>query len=155
MTNALNYPAGAANSSREWTVSDNYRRPAWSPAMIEKLRELWPGDLSATLIAEQLRVTKNAVIGKAHRLGLQARAKGGPRITKPRKYKLRRFVMPKLKSEPIEPPPAPALPSSNPVDMAGLKGGMCRYVLDSGLFCGDKAEKSYCAVHARIVYGRP
>lgn len=46
----------------------------WSDDRIGALRRLWRDGLSATQIAEMLGgVTRNAVIGKAHRLGLSSR----------------------------------------------------------------------------------
>ena len=61
---------------------------AWSEDRIAKLRELWDKGLSASQIAGKLLegVTRNAVIGKAHRLGLKSRpspVKSGP--SKPKK----------------------------------------------------------------------
>lgn len=54
---------------------------AWTEDRVETLRQLWGDGLSASQIAEQLGgVTRNAVIGKAHRLGLSGRPsplKGG------------------------------------------------------------------------------
>lgn len=48
---------------------------AWTEERVEKLRELWDKGLSASQIAKELAegVTRNAVIGKAHRLGLASR----------------------------------------------------------------------------------
>ena len=47
---------------------------SWTEARIEQLRSLWGQGLTASQIAEQLgAVSRNAVIGKAHRLGLQSR----------------------------------------------------------------------------------
>jgi GcrA cell cycle regulator len=48
---------------------------AWTEDMIAKLRELWEAGAPASTIAEQLGegLSRNAVIGKAHRLGLAAR----------------------------------------------------------------------------------
>ncbi|MBB2200450.1 GcrA family cell cycle regulator [Gluconacetobacter tumulisoli] len=45
----------------------------WTEETIARLRELWQQGLSTAEIGRQLAVTKNAVVGKAHRLGLQAR----------------------------------------------------------------------------------
>ena len=46
----------------------------WTEARVNKLKRLWDDGLSASQIAEQLgEVTRNAVIGKAHRLGLSSR----------------------------------------------------------------------------------
>ena len=47
---------------------------AWSDDRIEQLRQMWQAGMTASQIAESLGgVSRNAVIGKAHRLGLQAR----------------------------------------------------------------------------------
>ena len=48
---------------------------AWTDERIAKLKELWEKGLSASQIAAELAegVTRNAVIGKAHRLGLKSR----------------------------------------------------------------------------------
>ena len=43
---------------------------AWSPTNTATLRRLWRKGLSASLIAEQLGVSKNAVTGRANRLDL-------------------------------------------------------------------------------------
>ena len=46
----------------------------WTEARVDKLKRLWEDGLSASQIAEHLGdVTRNAVIGKAHRLGLSSR----------------------------------------------------------------------------------
>jgi GcrA cell cycle regulator len=48
---------------------------SWTPEREEKLRGLWKKGLSASQIAAELgETTRNAVIGKAHRLNLEARA---------------------------------------------------------------------------------
>ena len=47
---------------------------AWTDERIEQLRKLWEAGNTASQIAEELGgVSRNAVIGKAHRLGLQSR----------------------------------------------------------------------------------
>ncbi|MBU6206483.1 MAG: GcrA cell cycle regulator, partial [Alphaproteobacteria bacterium] len=47
---------------------------SWTESRIEQLKTLWTRGLSASQIAEELGgVSRNAVIGKAHRLGLQGR----------------------------------------------------------------------------------
>ena len=48
---------------------------AWTDERVEELKKLWSEGLSASQIAKQLGgVTRNAVIGKVHRLGLSGRA---------------------------------------------------------------------------------
>ncbi len=47
---------------------------AWTDERIAQLKAGWEGGMTASQIAEQLgEVTRNAVIGKAHRLGLESR----------------------------------------------------------------------------------
>jgi len=48
---------------------------AWTDERIAQLKAGWEGGMTASQIAEQLGegVTRNAVIGKAHRLGLESR----------------------------------------------------------------------------------
>ena len=47
---------------------------AWTDERIEQLRQMWQAGMTASQIAEALTgVSRNAVIGKAHRLGLEAR----------------------------------------------------------------------------------
>jgi GcrA cell cycle regulator len=50
----------------------------WTDERVEKLKRLWAEGLSASQIAAQLGgVSRNAVIGKVHRLNLPGRAKSG------------------------------------------------------------------------------
>jgi GcrA cell cycle regulator len=47
---------------------------SWTDERIERLKELWTRGMTASQIADELgAVSRNAVIGKAHRLGLQSR----------------------------------------------------------------------------------
>ena len=58
---------------------------AWTDERVAKLRELWDKGLSASQIAKELAegVTRNAVIGKAHRMNLASRP--SPVKTDPKK----------------------------------------------------------------------
>jgi GcrA cell cycle regulator len=61
----------------------------WSDDRVEQLKKLWEAGLSASQIAAELgNVTRNAVIGKVHRLGLSGRAKS-PSTAAPRQRKAR------------------------------------------------------------------
>lgn len=49
---------------------------SWTDERVELLKKLWTDGLSASQVAAELGgVTRNAVIGKVHRLGLSGRAK--------------------------------------------------------------------------------
>jgi GcrA cell cycle regulator len=51
----------------------------WTDERVELLKKRWADGLSASQIAAELGgVTRNAVIGKVHRLGLSGRAKSAP-----------------------------------------------------------------------------
>src|SRR5258708_28292459 len=68
----------------------------WTDDRVEQLKKLWESGLSASQIAAELgNVTRNAVIGKVHRLGLSGRAKSPPsaaprqRQTRPAQHMMR------------------------------------------------------------------
>src|SRR5262245_40202895 len=61
----------------------------WTDERVERLKKLWSDGLSASQIAAELGgITRNAVIGKVHRLGLSGRAKS-PSLAAPRPRKTR------------------------------------------------------------------
>jgi GcrA cell cycle regulator len=80
---------------------------AWTEDRIEQLKSMWAQGATASEIAEKLGgVSRNAVIGKAHRLGLEAR----PSPVKPGEEKAKasaRKAAPKAQPAPA-PAPAPA-----------------------------------------------
>ncbi len=52
---------------------------AWTDDRVEQLKTMWTEGMSASQIAKELGgVTRNAVIGKVHRLGLSSRNQGKP-----------------------------------------------------------------------------
>ncbi|SKB34095.1 GcrA family cell cycle regulator [Sphingopyxis flava] len=62
---------------------------SWTDQRIEQLRSMWEKGLTASQIADELGgVSRNAVIGKAHRLGLKSRpspVKATEKVAKPAK----------------------------------------------------------------------
>jgi GcrA cell cycle regulator len=67
----------------------------WTDERVEQLKQLWAEGLSASQIARQLGgVTRNAVIGKVHRLGLAGRATPA-RAERPRMQTVRRVARPR------------------------------------------------------------
>lgn len=90
---------------------------SWTDERVDKLKELWGEGMSASQIAKVLGgVTRNAVIGKVHRLGLSNRG-GGPgggedtpaaEPSKPKAAKAAKTAPAAPKEEPVAQPPAPA-----------------------------------------------
>ncbi len=91
---------------------------SWTEERIEKLTKMWESGSTASQIAEELGgVSRNAVIGKAHRLGLKARP--SPVKEKPAKAKAAPKAKPKTEVKPkveaAAPKPAsPPAPSPRP-----------------------------------------
>ncbi|MBO6508636.1 MAG: GcrA family cell cycle regulator [Roseibium sp.] len=78
---------------------------SWTNERVELLKKLWGEGLSASQIAGELGgVTRNAVIGKVHRLGLSGRAKSTSTSAKPRRP---RANTPTSSPAPKKPSPQP------------------------------------------------
>ncbi|UUY00177.1 GcrA family cell cycle regulator [Sphingomonas sp. J315] len=78
---------------------------SWTDERIETLRKMWDSGLTATQIAEELGgVSRNAVIGKAHRLGLASRPS-------PVKANATEAKPTPASAAPPAPKPAPAAPA--------------------------------------------
>jgi GcrA cell cycle regulator len=83
---------------------------SWTEERIERLKAMWAKGATASEIAEELGgVSRNAVIGKAHRLGLEAR----PSPVKPGEEKEKKpaAAAPAAKAAPPKPAPEPAAPA--------------------------------------------
>ncbi|MEM1344715.1 MAG: GcrA family cell cycle regulator [Pseudomonadota bacterium] len=91
---------------------------SWTEERVEKLKEFWAEGMSASQIAKQLGgVTRNAVIGKVHRLGLSNRntAETAP----PAEENVPEPVIALVEPEPPAPPVAPEpVPEPQPVRQA-------------------------------------
>src|SRR5438876_4984456 len=73
----------------------------WTDDRVEQLKNLWTEGLSASQIARALGgVTRNAVIGKVHRLGLAGRA-GPARSERPRTAITHKAVVRTAAPEPV------------------------------------------------------
>lgn len=55
-------------------MADDTKNVKWTPERVKLLEGFWEEGLPASEIARRLGVTKNAVVGKVHRLGLKKRA---------------------------------------------------------------------------------
>ena len=94
---------------------------SWTDERVEKLKKMWGEGQSASQIAKELGgVTRNAVIGKVHRLGLSNRSGGGgtakaeakakPAPKPEAKPKARAKAVPEAAPASVEPETRPAAP---------------------------------------------
>jgi GcrA cell cycle regulator len=107
----------------------------WTEERVAELGKLWAEGLSTAEIGRRLGLTKNAVVGKAHRLALS-----------PRPSPLKSLPMPRpARVVPVEfVGPSCCWPFGHP----GEKDFH---------FCGDRTipGKPYCPGHAALAYVRP
>jgi GcrA cell cycle regulator len=141
----------------------------WTDERVEILKRLWQDGLSASQIAKQLGgVTRNAVIGKVHRLGLSGRATPSkparPAFKAPRPQRPaaapsapRRIAEPSVAAQP---PAAVRYIDEAPGSATVLTLGahMCKWPIgdpasESFTFCGRRASDGpYCSEHAQVAY---
>lgn len=146
---------------------------AWTDERVELLKTLWAEGLSAAQIANKMGgVTRNAVIGKVHRLGLSGRAtpakpQRGCGPTTVRREETAPAAKPQRQEmKPMIPEPesitALVLDSGDLTTVATIKNNMCKWPIgdpakDDFHFCGQPAGtgKSYCTYHARMAFQPP
>ena len=88
---------------------------SWTDERVELLKKMWGEGQPASQIAKELGgVTRNAVIGKVHRLGLSNRATGGSKAAEPKEKPAAAAApkpAPKPKPQPKTEPARPATPA--------------------------------------------
>ena len=136
----------------------------WTEEKVEKLKKLWGNGNTASQIAEIIGgISRNAVIGKAHRLNLSAKIKtrtatsnknfqssmeeNNVRSKKIRKSKFRSLLIEKN----FEP--------ENPKQLEELDESLCKWPIghpdeNNFYFCGRSSLKdfSYCKLHLLYAY---
>ena len=137
---------------------------SWNEEKVEKLKELWGIGSTASLIAEIIGgISRNAVIGKAHRLNLSSKIKtrntsssqnfdnsleeNSSKQRKSRKSKFQSLIIEKD----FEP--------ENPKKLEELDESSCKWPIghpeeQSFYFCGRSSLKdfSYCKLHLLYAY---
>jgi GcrA cell cycle regulator len=155
---------------------------SWTDERVEQLKQLWTDGKSASQIASVLSngITRNAVIGKVHRLGLSGRVKTpsqsqsrprapkvnthrthAPRSQGPRTHGANALAYsPRIETRPIERPMEEVvIPMSERVTIMELKEAMCRWPLGDPAtpefrYCGGNSPIGvpYCTYHSRVAY---
>lgn len=111
----------------------------WNDEKINRLKKLWSEGLTTGEIGKRLSVSKNAVVGKAHRLGLKGRPSPIKRPTRP--------AEPKKQAE------------VKVFTLTDLSSQTCRWPIgdpkhEDFRFCGKPVYvgKPYCAEHCATAY---
>ncbi len=143
---------------------------SWTEERIERLRDLWTKGMTASQIAEELGgVSRNAVIGKAHRLDLQSRPSPvkANDATPALKAEPRKIALPKARPIPVPvaaapPPPRPTGPVNASIPMPPrpqAQGGAGFRSIGPGGFVrqspGEQAPPSTPAPPRRLVPAKP
>ena len=136
---------------------------SWTPERERKLKELWKKGHTASQIASIIgNTTRNAIIGKAHRLNLEARAiskKSAPKV------QTENNITPEVKTQKLgRKAKFKALlldknfPAENPTKLEDLTDDHCKWPLGEKLqpasfFCGRRPVEKfpYCQLH--LLYG--
>jgi len=155
---------------------------SWTDERIERLKKLWSDGLSASQIAAELGgVTRNAVIGKVHRLHLSGRVKATNATTQRNRKAARPAaaaarpvartvvttrgnlqVVQTVETEEViayRPAEEVVVPISRRISIMDLREGTCRWPLGDPLapdfvFCGGDCDigKPYCTAHASVAF---
>lgn len=150
---------------------------SWTDERVSTLKKLWLDGLSASQIARQLGgVTRNAVIGKVHRIGLSGRGAPSqparPAFKAPRPARPAAQAMPSAPRRVIPvgeavvvttaaPAPLPIFRHEEPGSATVLTLGahMCKWPIgdpasDAFTFCGRRSSEGgpYCVEHVRVAY---
>lgn len=135
----------------------------WSPERIADLTKLWNEGLATSEIGKRLGISKNAVVGKAHRLHLSARPSPIRRVMMrsalprpPRPIAEPRAMMAAVAHDVARPHSPP-----QPERVVELSNQTCKWPIghpnETGFhFCGERAivGKPYCQSHTAIAYVR-
>jgi GcrA cell cycle regulator len=156
------------------------RPPAWDQWQVDMLLEEWPKGTSTRIIGGLIGKTKNAVVGKVHRLKLPNRAaRNGyhtgamPKdkvqavaaiptekpVAAPKPPVVKEMIKLKKPTAPKFFPQAGPISAKPPIGIMELNNNTCKAIVGHGhnglaVYCGDMtfAGKPYCASHCAIYY---
>ena len=135
---------------------------SWTEEKVEKLKSLWSKGQTASQIAEALGdTTRNAVIGKAHRLELEARAPSKQKTSNRQESKvIRKNPQPMSRKSKFQ----SILLDKNfeaekPTTLENLTENTCKWPIghpdeESFYFCGRSSEGEfpYCKLHVLYAF---
>jgi len=143
----------------------------WTSERIEQLRSCVESGMTCSQIAAAIGVSRNAVIGKIHRLGLSSgrpagagsRANCPPRVRHPRGPTQRRLLRLAYARAPLDEILSNMVViSTHPCSLIDIDAHQCRSPIGDPastnfLFCGNDAIAgfTYCVGHARMAYRAP
>lgn len=153
---------------------------SWTDERIEMLRQLWENGLTASQIADKLGqgLSRNAVIGKAHRLGLKSRpspvktgdsagetdapasTETAPAAAAPAAVVAMAAGDPPAVRKPAPPrPPVAAQGKSGKTSLLDLSDKICKWPIGHPgepdfHFCGKPSQAGfpYCSEHCAVAY---
>lgn len=131
---------------------------SWTEEKIEQLAKLWNEGLTTGEIGRIIGMSKNAVVGKAHRLGLEGRPSPIKRDVNPKTKKKTKA----LDTDTSKKSDAPKTKLKTKEDLIGLTDltmHSCRWPIGDPKdkdfhFCGKEAiaGKPYCGEHVMVAY---
>lgn len=148
----------------------------WSEEQLEQLHKLAGVGLSAGEIGARIGKTRNAVVGKCHRIGIPLGSKSAPavhyskHVARPKdapprpRQRHKRATTPILKPTILPPPPKePPVPiEPRKIELTELSADDCKWPIGDGpfLFCGNPRDTAlngveqvpYCFQHCRVAY---
>jgi GcrA cell cycle regulator len=151
----------------------------WTSERVELLKHYFNAGLSCSQIAGEIGATRNAVIGKLHRLGLgrpkdvlagglgrtrDAKNPSRPKALRPKRWRLSIRTQHEMlrAAYPASAGQEPSVDSPHKCSLLELSQAQCRWPIsepgaEDFRFCGNNSVDglSYCAGHARIAYRLP
>lgn len=142
----------------------------WTDESVEQLRKMWSEGLTANEIAKKLGVTKNAIVGKVHRLCLTARpspikSKDNVEENEPAQTQteivFEETIEEEIVVQEVETPTVatPKACKGSNIKLVDLDSHTCRWPIgdprdDDFCFCGKKVRsgQTYCDEHSAVAY---